>query len=195
MTTRLLAVLAAVGVLALSGCSADEPGSPGAGTGSADPAGTTAAPEAEPLPAVEPAAGSTTMTAPGLTLSVPPSWETGDESEEGLTQLTARAELEDGTRAAVNLVGVPDDETDVESAVAEVRGLGELRDERLVTLPRLSTTGPATLLDLDYAVEGQTARTWVLVFAHQGVTWTVTFLSDPFDETLARDTLGTLRDA
>lgn len=194
MTTRLLPVLAAVGALALSGCTGSDDGAPG---GSSDPARTSTSPEAavETLDAVEPAADATDLAAPGLVLSVPAAWETGEQTTEGLTQLMARGEQEDGSRAAVNVVAVPTAETDLAAAVEETRSLGEVRSETPVSLPRLSTDGPATLLDLDYDIEGQPTQTWVLVFELDGSTYTVSFLSEPFDETLARQILGTLRDA
>lgn len=195
MTTRLLPVLAAVGALALSGCSgADDAAAP---DGSSDPAATSTPAEAavETIDAVEPAADATDLAAPGLVLSVPAAWETGEQSTEGLTQLMARGEQEDGSRAAVNVVAVPTSETDLTAAVDETRSLGEVRSETPVSLPNVSTDGPATLLDLDYAVEGRPTQTWVLVFELDGSTYTVTFLSEPFDEALAREILGTLRDA
>lgn len=190
-----------MGVLALSGCSAsDDDGGSTSASADGSPSAQTSAPgpdeaAVETLEAVEPAADAADLAASGLTLSVPAGWETGDQSAEGLTQLTALAQLDDGTRAAVNLVGVPTTETDLDSALADSRTLGEVTAETQVSLPQLSTTGPATLLDLDVAIDGQPARSWVLVFEHQGSTYTVAFLSDPFDEELARETLGTLRDA
>lgn len=198
MTTRLISVLAAVGVLALSGCTGSEEGSPGTSAGA--PSGQTTTPESEEaavetLEAVEPPADAATLAAPGLALSVPAGWETGDQSADGLTQLTARGELDDGTRAALNLVGVPAAETDLATGLADARSFGDVRTETQVSLPQLSTTGSATLLDLDVAIDGQPARTWVLVFEHEGSTYNVTFLAEPFDEALARETLGTLRDA
>lgn len=197
----LIPVLAAVGVLVLSGCDVSDDGegstsAPVSEEAAAETAEGTAEETAEEtIDAVEPAADATTLAAPGLALSVPPGWETGDQSAEGLTQLMARGELEDGTRAAVNVVGVPTAEADLASAVAEAQGLGQVRSEKQVSLPQLSTTGPATLLDLEYAVEGQPAQAWVLVLEHEGTTYTVSFLSQPFDESLAREVLGTLRDA
>lgn len=149
----------------------------------------------ETIEAVEPAADATALAGPGLTVSVPAGWDTADQSGDGLTQLMARGEVEGGSRAALNLVGVPTAESDLDAAVAEVETLGQVRSTTQVTLPQLSTTGPASLVDLDYALEGQAAQAWVLVFEHQDSTYTVTFLAEPFDEALARQTLGTLRDA
>ena len=195
VTTRLLPVLAAVGVLALSGCTGSDDGGSGSTSGSA-PAGTSDAEGAavETIDPVEPAADATDLSAPDLTLSVPAAWEVGDQSGDGLTQLMARGE-EGGTRAAVQVVGVPTAETDTAAALDEARTLGQVRSETQVSLPRLSTTGPATLLDLEYTVEGQPAQSWVLVLEQGTSTYTVTFLAEPFDEALAREVLGTLRDA
>lgn len=184
---RRAAALTAVGALALAGCSDDTVGTPAETS-------TTVTDAAETLEAVEPPADSTELTAGGLALSVPAGWETAQDDSGGLSQATARGELEGGRRAAVNLVGVPTAETDVATSLEEARSLGEVAEETEVVLPQVPG-GTATLLDLEVDIEGEAARTWVLVLEHEGQTYTVTYLAVPFDETLARQTLGTLRDA
>lgn len=197
MTTRLSAALAVTGVLLLTACSGTGDGDPAADTTTEADGGEVAA-EAPITPTEDPAE-SQVLDTQGIAYAVPETWETQQSPEDdGLFETSARGELADGVLSALNVVTVPTTETDAQTWVGEMRQLGEVHDEQTFTMPTLSTQGPITLIEMTYAIEGGTVRTWVLVFEHQdGRTYNVSFLGsdDTFDESRAAGLLGTLRDA
>ncbi|WP_151526325.1 hypothetical protein [Serinicoccus kebangsaanensis] len=173
--------------LALSGCSTD------GGSSQQDPpaaSSSEAAPSA--LEATEPSADDVDVEIGTVLISVPQGWEVQEQPEDnGL--LATQAFGEEPSRMALSVVSVPTSETDLATALEEVRTQGEVSAEDPVSLEPLSSGDSAVLLSSEASDGSESIPTVSLIFEQSDRVYVASIVGD--EPELARQILGTTRDA